>query len=259
MFKHRLDATATSEGVPYFTEFFAEYLGDDAYAQETDAFVDDVDATAADDTPAARGWGDNFQRNRGFDRLGESTAYFDYIERFIRNTNRSWRAWGANAGWHPWIQDVGFGHSPDVEFAPNRWIQWGYDAIQGGDELAARPAWANRVYDVHRETLQPLLVFLGGPAEHFTAKDHHYRSEETAERTIVAVWDGPGPTLVTADWQLLRATDEVVDGGREQFDLEPGTVERRPIHVRVPATDRIEDLRLVLEARITSRPAGGSR
>jgi beta-galactosidase len=251
MFKHRLDRNATTEGIPYFTEFFAEYLGDAAYTQETDVFIDDVAATAADPRPDPRAWGDSFQRNRGCDHLGDATAYYDYIDPFIRNTNKSWRAWGANAGWHPWIQDVGFGENPEARFAENRWIEWGYDALEGGEELAERPSWANRVYDAYRETMQPLQVFLAGPPDHFTAKDHHYRSAETAQRTIVAVWDGPGRASFAAEWKLLSATTVLVSG-RERFDLDPGTVERRPISVELPIVRAATDLRLVLEAERVS-------
>jgi len=245
LFRNRLRKDAVSDGIPYFTEFIADYLGDVAYESETDVFVDDVAVTIAEAAPAQYAIGENFQKLRGLDHIGDSTAFFPYVDLFVRNTNKSFRAWGANAGWHPWIQDVGFGHnSPTARHAGNRHIEWGYEEMNENltqeqkEELANRPAWANPIYDAYRATLQPLLVFLAGPPERFTVKDHNYRAGETANHSIVAVWDGPGFASVTSSWALKRADGSLVPGasGTETFDLAPGTVTKRPITFQLPTT-----------------------
>lgn len=246
------------DGIPYFTEYFSVYLGDDAYAQEQDAYVEAIAETASDTTVANIPYGLIFQASGHLERIGEWTAYFDYIDLFIRNTNKSYRAWGVNGGLFPWIHDIGFGIPPGHEHAgfppyPSptqslRYIDFDYHEIDGGEELAQRPEWANPVYDAYRDTMQPLLVFIGGPEDRTTAKDHNYASGERVEKTIVAIWDGPGNKEVVADWELVQG-DTIIASGHESFDLAPGTVVKRPIEFAVPPVTARTEASLQISVR----------
>jgi beta-galactosidase len=257
-FRNRFEHNNLSGALPYFTEFFAEYLGDAAYAAETDQYIADLDASHTYAGADPVGYGGTFQAVGGIDNIGTTTAYFEYVTPFIRNVYKSWRAWGANAGWHPWLQDVGFGQFPGWTHKVNRWTGWPGTSLPGGDDLLERPDWANPLYDAHHESLQALTVYLGGPADEFTAKAAAFRSGESAERTIIAIWDGAGTKTVRARWQL-KAGNRVVASGRETFHLQPGTVQRRPIRFRVPRVSRLTDVRLVLDAQDLSTPNGGHR
>ncbi|WP_129665920.1 hypothetical protein [Phytoactinopolyspora endophytica] len=225
------------DGIPYYTEYFAAYLGDKAYAQEGDAYVEAVETLDRDEAHVGSPNGSRFQQLGFQEQIGEFTAYYDYMDLFIRNTNKSYRGWGVNGGLFPWIQDVAFGKAPGHEHGTHRWLDFHYRELAEIDgDLTRPPEWANRIYHSYRDTLQPLLVFVGGPAERFTAKDHTYHADEQVEKTIVAVWDGPGSKQVGVEWQLVSG-EEVLASGEEAFDLAPGTVERRPIQFTLPAVN----------------------
>lgn len=224
------------DGAPHFTEFCAAYLGDRAYSSETDTYIEQIADVAADPATVGEPDGTRFAQRQYLERIGETTAYFDYLDLFIRNTNKAYRGWGINAGMFPWIQDIGFGIPPDHTHrtSPPGRMEFDYPELFDTPGESERPEWANRVYDAYAATMQPLLVFIAGPQKRFTAKDHNYVAGEEVEKTIVAVWDGPGPTRIAAEWKLV-SDNAVLAAGREEFDLRQGAVEGRTIRFQMPA------------------------
>ena len=230
--------------VPYFTEYAGIYLGDAAYTAEKDEYV--RASLRAQEKPAA---GSAFEGVSRFAKagdlahIGEWTAYNRIMDLYLRGVNRSWRAWGMNGGIFPWYFDVGFGVAPGCKVGNMGHL---YEGLTGTpEELRRRPPWANTLYDAYRDTMQPLLVYLGGPAARFTAKEPRYSAGETAERSIVAVWDGPGEKAFTARWSL-QAAGKRVDGGEETFRMGPGAIEKRPLRFVVPQVTARTPARLSL-------------
>ncbi len=102
-----------------------------------------------------------------------------------------------------------------------------------------RPPWANSTYDVFKETMQPLLAFIGGPATEFTAKDHAFYSGESVEKSAVLVWDGPGVLDGKLKWRLemgdrenrryQKGTDpfcRAAGHGKDERNAFPGSLQR---------------------------------
>jgi len=218
--------------VPLSTEYAAIYLGDAAYAAEKDGYVqasmglqEPPEITSPFDSVA------RLARDGSLARLGEWSACYSIMDRFIRSVNKAWRAGGQNGGMFPWFFDVGFGAPPGYQPGHMGYL---YENLSGTpEELHQRPAWANPLYDAYRDTMQPLLVYLGGPPQRFTAVEPRYAAGESAERSIVAVWDGPGDKAFSAHWEL-EAAGKPVATGVEEFRMTPGATEKRPLRFVVP-------------------------
>jgi beta-galactosidase len=241
--------------VPLVTEYCAIYLGDAAYAAETDDYVRAsarIQTKPATSPFEAEG---RLAAEGSLAHLGDWTAYYSVMDRFIRGVNKAWRAYGLNGGIFPWFFDVGFGAPPG--YKPGN-MGYQYENLTGTPEqLHQRPAWANPLYDAYRDTMQPLLVYLGGPAERFTAVEPRYTSGEVAERSIVAVWDGPGDKAFTARWELevagkRRAYSVRVAGGDETFRMSAGAIEKRPLRFSIPAVSARTSARLRLTVSDTA-------
>ncbi len=235
-------------GEAWFTEYAAIYLGDRAYALERDEYA----AAAARGRQRAKGpraedLAGAWSVNGDLAQVGEWTGYYELTALFVRAVNRAWRAYGLNGGCFPWLFDVGFGRPPGYQPKFNHW--WLYEDLPGTPEqLAQRPAWANPLYDAYHDTMQPLLCYLGGPAAHFTAREPRYRSGEVAERSLIAVWDGPGRAAVNAEWSLSLG-GRVLQRGTETLDLGPGDIVKRPLRFTVPTVAQRTDAELKLTVR----------
>ncbi len=223
-FKHNI--------VPLVTEYSAIYLGDAAYAAEKDEYIKASARVQARPATSAFEGVTRLADEGSLAHLGDWTAYYSIMDRFIRGVNKAWRAYGLNGGIFPWFFDVGFGAPPGYKPGPMGYL---YENLSGSpEELHKRPTWANPLYDAYRDTMQPLLVYLGGPVARFTAVEPRYTAGETAERSIVAVWDGPGDKAFTARWELQVAGKRVV-GGEERFAMAAGAIEKRQLRVAIPA------------------------
>jgi beta-galactosidase len=209
---------------PQYTEYSAVFLGDEAYRMEGSNYVAQV-AQMTLSNPSGHGG------NHGI--AGRDTAFFPVVTAFVRRTTRAWRTWGQNGGNHPWMWNVGFGGEPSGPMGC-----FFYTHLTGSDdELRRRPPWANPYYDVYRETQQPLLVYLGGPAARFTAKDHAFFPGETMEKQVVAVWDAGWPTAVTVEWEATLSGARIA-GGTLLLSLTPAEIRKVPITFALPALDQ---------------------
>jgi beta-galactosidase len=209
---------------PLFTEYCAMFLGDDAYRLEGTQYVAKVaDITQRNTT----GHGTDLRET--FDH----TAFFPVVTEFVRRTNRSWRAWGHNGGSLPWMFSVGFGGEPsgpmDAYF---------YTHLSGPPEqLRQRPAWANSYYDAYRETMQPLLVYIGGRPDRFTEHDHAFFPGQTVGKQIIAIWDEGWPTEIIVSWQALVGGKRVA-GDTLKIRLRAAEIRKIPFSFTAPALDR---------------------
>ena len=214
---------------PQFTEDAAMFVGDDAYRLEGSGYVARVAAMTASN-PSGHG-GNTYGPSQGLtvDLAGTQTAFFPVVTEFVRRTTRAWRTWGQNGGNHPWMWNVGFGGERSGPMGC-----FFYTHLRGTDEdLRRRPDWANPYYDVYRETQQPLLVYLGGPAERFTARDHAFFAGETLEKQVIAIWDGGWPTQVTARWEA-SISGAGVAAHTIDLQLGPGEIRKVPFAVPLP-------------------------
>jgi len=228
-------------GVPLYPEWHAVYFGDRAYEKETDAYVDLVNTSAR---RAPSGHGNLTSEEKA--KIGEMTAHDEFDTLFTRETHRYWRAYGVPGGWKPWNFSSGYGISPKYRKGSFSYTELSEEEARA--TLEAAPEWANATYHVYRDTLRPLLVFLGGPQSRITAKDHQFFGGETFEKTVIAIWDGNQPRTVKADWKL-ESGGSVVAQGEETIALQPGEIVRRPITIKAPGVKARTAGRLTLKVR----------
>ena len=238
-------------GVPQYAEWHSIYFGDKAFEKEAPAYVEILDRVQ--ERKAKKASKENAAPFAGQERarLGEVTAQYDFESLFTRETNRYWRAFGVAGGWKPWNFDTGLGISPQYKKG-----EFFYSELSEADAEAsqkAAPSWVNPVYHAYRETMQPLLVFLGGPPDRFTAKDHAFFSGERFEKSLVAIWDGNEDKTISYTWTLTSGSDVLQKGG-ETLTLKPGDILKKPLAIQGPNVTKRTDARLTLTVHQTGAP-----
>jgi beta-galactosidase len=109
--------------VPLFTEYSSIYFGDEAYALEKEEYLRaSLETLNEPVVPSGHAGTLNFLAKGYLERLGDWTAYYKFMDLFIRNTNKAYRAWGVNGGLLPWIFDVGLGMPPGYKPGRLAWI-----------------------------------------------------------------------------------------------------------------------------------------
>ena len=158
-----------------------------------------------------------------------SPLYWDVQELYITATDRSWRTWGVTA-WHYFNFFVGYGNPPN----PKRDIynHWSRYADMKAP-VKGRPAWANRLFDLHARWMQPLLVYLAGSPVH-TDRTHSFRSGEIIRKQIAAVFDGPGEVHLSAEWEFRDASGRKIISGKVPLHLKAGDIRFYPVEFRAP-------------------------
>jgi len=237
--------------IPQFTEYSARYFGDEAYEAEKDEYVK-VSLDVVKNPPGDWRSGEKHLGMKGFQLAGaihhlvDWTAFGRLVDLVVTNNYRSWRGFGLNFGTFPWI-NYGFGMPPNWRKPTAAGtMTYTYDELRrlpDWENLYLRPDWANGVYDTYAKAMAPLMVYIGGPVEKITAKDHNYVSGETVEKTIVAIWDGIGKRKFRVEWQLV-VDGKVLDSGNEFFTMGVGAIEKRLIGFTVPRVDVRTDARL---------------
>ena len=219
-------------GDPMFTEYSAIFLGDRAYELEQPAYVEQVEKLTQTNS-GGHGSASIYERDGDRKPLqtfaAEHTAFFPVVGEFVRRTNRAWRAFGHNAGSHQWMWNIGFGGTPSGPMGA-----FFYEDMTGTDDLLRqRPEWANEYYDAYRETMQPLLVFIGGRRERFTERDHTFFPGETVEKQIIAVWDGGWEREIACQWEVM-IDEKQAAGDTLRLKLKPGEIRKVPIRFDIP-------------------------
>ncbi|NOZ19756.1 MAG: hypothetical protein GXP25_01570 [Planctomycetes bacterium] len=234
--------------LPVWTEYWAMYLGDQAYATEDDEYVKYITSllpgTPGEDHAKVR-----FDDARAMQVPIHHTGYFRIQDLFLRNTLRSWRTAGLNLGTHFWLFKEGLGRRGDPD-AKQEYFEW-YKGAPG--ELRRRPPWANAIYDAIRANHQDLLVYIGGTPERVTAKDHSFYAGEKVRKTIVAVWDGLGKRTLDARWRLVKMGTDRTSGpslffqGSLRLDLDSGDIVKQPLDLTMPNVSKKTQAELALD------------
>lgn len=204
------------------TEYLAMYFGDRAYLTEGEQGLADVVGIGLGTDKWSKRWA-------SIDTT-QFPMFWDMQRLFISRTDRAWRTWGVRGGWFYWDFDVGYGQPP---------------AGEPKEPITSRPDWVNPNFDIHRETMQPLLVYLGGAPE-FTDKTHSYWAGETIRKQIVWIWDGPGQRTLDGKWSLVDAAGKVLDSATVTKTLLPGAVNMTAIETSAPQVTGRRDLTLNL-------------
>ena len=217
------------------TEYLAMYFGDRAYTTEGEQGLADVVGIGLGKEKWSKRWA-------SIDTT-QFPTFWDMQKLFISHTDRAWRTWGVAGGWFYWDFDVGYGKAPEGEpSAP----------------ITSRPDWVNPNFDIHRATMQPLLVYLGGAPQH-TDKTHAYYAGESIQKQIVWIWDGPGKRTLDAKWSLVDAAGKPVDGATVTKSLLPGAVNMTGLECAAPQVDGRADYTLQLAVTEHGQPVAEDR
>ena len=208
----------TSE--PFLTEYCAIYFGPDAYRNETDMYRALIK--------------ERFQGEQNYDMWSKSWSP-DYVylpnhlalqTLFIRNTWRSWRTWGLTGGLIPW--EAGYGWVPAAngrsaiavpEFEPGRLGLYvrpetfapaeAQSYFRGLDGMAVTDAGKALV-----ESNSSTLAWIAGPADAFTAKDHHFFPGETVRKQAVLINDEREEQTYEVSWHVRLNGSDLGSGSK---------------------------------------------
>lgn len=222
------------------TEYLAMYLGDRAYLDEDESGLRKTIDYGLQNTSGYGKWSKV--------DLAAYPRYWDFVSLFAKNTNRSWRTWGINAGWLYWLIGERYGH-PTKTRDVGSYEDLNYNFLK--EPLTEKPAWASPNYDIFSQANQPLLVYLAGSPVH-TDKTHGYYAGETMRKQIAVVWDGAVATALEASW-TLKDGDKILDSGDATLRLTPGEIRLTPIEVKLP---KLVTKRTALTLELTARQDG---
>ena len=94
----------------------------------------------------------------------------------------------------------------------------------------------------------PLLVYIAGQPEQFTAKDHVFWSGERVGKQVAAVWDGFRPRRLAASWTATLGGERIAKGELE-LKLEGGDILFRPLEFALPQTTTRKEGVIALEVK----------
>lgn len=220
------------------TEYLAMYLGDLAYAEETD---NGLSATLGLGLANKNGHG-AWDHNAAGDPVDSLfPLYWKFQDLFVNQTNRAWRTWGVNAGWLHWLLGIGYGTPPGVSNESKSYLRR-YKNLP--ESLTAKPSWANPNFDIHARSNQPFLAWIAGGGVH-TDKTHAYQAGEKFEKQIAIVWDGSLPKTVDLAWSM-QADGRVLTRGSVAKTISPGEISFVPLSLQAPETNARQEASLVL-------------
>lgn len=218
----------------YFAEFMARELGDIVYKQET------VEALSKIGDVINSPWDSN-----KYIPLYKDT-YWDFQSLFMDQTNRAWRTYDVTATGYYWDFSVGFGEPPSYD--PRRESLWTKYSRHIKEIPTEVPNWVNKNFYLHRRGLQPLITYLAGHPTH-TDKTHAYYQGNQITKQIAYVWDGPGSTELTTDWQVTDSDGKVLKQGTDKVQLKTGDIQLHPISFTAPQVSKRSVLTLSMSAK----------
>lgn len=214
------------------SEYAAIYLGDAAYALETDDLVKKHEAHIANATDPL---------HPQFYPPAYQTAAWEQVAALNQyHTIRAWRTYGISAGVAPCIGAPAFGlpanyrdwegrvlaDSADNLKEPgmkmDRWTWRGvYRVSQCQPDLPERPtgqkpAFLSPFGEAYYNPERELLSYLAGPAERFTLQCSNYFGGERLQRQMATVWDGLGDTTCRLEWNLSLEGHDLVGPGQRR-------------------------------------------
>lgn len=158
----------------WLTEFTSIYLGNQAYKQEPEAYRRrNAEMFEKDQT---------YQWSQFMAERDYSPSWMQLQDLFIRNTWRSWRAWGITGGMIPW--DRGYARQNDKVTVAGA-------ALHAGNS--------------------PTLAWIAGAPE-FTAKDHHFSAGQTLRKQVVLINDTRAAQDYSYSWRALLNGKQIAEG-----------------------------------------------
>ena len=228
----------SGETEPWLAEFAAIYLGPDAY-KESQNYRRKIRSNYS---------GGNKFQSFNFDSamLGDP-VYQSIQEIFIRNTWRSWRS--LNAGWAgmlSWADDYNLPSARNEEevsllaefrpgqrgvFPPSVKARTLATSYRDDKAFSIRPGGGQLLAQG-----QPVIAWIAGPAEAFTAKEHNFRSGQALKKQAAIVNDTRGPLPYEGRWTVTVGGKEVADG-EVKGTIDPGTSRLVPFETLLPALE----------------------
>ncbi|MFG0247272.1 MAG: hypothetical protein ACF8OB_00180, partial [Phycisphaeraceae bacterium JB051] len=166
--------------------------------------------------------------------------------KFMDQTNRAWRTYDVTALGYYWDFSISFGDPPG--FDPKREKVFGKYAKYIKEILTEVPSWVNKNFYIHRRGQQPLMSYIAGYPTH-TDKTHAYFSDSKVTKQIAYVWDGPGNTNTTANWQVTDAAGKVIAKGSDAANLKAGDIQLHPITFTTPNVNKRSVLTISLTVK----------
>ena len=121
-------------------------------------------------------------------------------------------------------------HKIQQLYRTNTWRSWRTAGLSGGLRIWS---WNQ---DALKEVNGPTLAWIAGPADAYTAKDHHFNSGQKIDKQIVLINDTRQPQEFTADWTAVVGGKEV-GKGTEHGSLAVSEIRFIPIQAIAPAEE----------------------
>lgn len=171
-----------------------------------------------------------------------------------RRVIRAWRGYGVSAvgdftnmfefhelhGAQPWHNRVFWGADNQVK-SPGVRPDTGIFGHRMQSFLNPLP-----IVDVVRQEFAPLRVFLAGPPENFTNKDHAFTSGETLRRGVVLLNDRTVRETLQLRWRFV-VDGETMQRGKKTMTLQPGDLQKFPLTFEAPCVAKRTPGKILLE------------
>ena len=233
---------------PLLTEFAAIYFGPEAYRMETPEYRSAMREHLQKDQTYS-----NWQNNAALDFSPPSQAIQDL---FVRNTWRSWRAWGITGGMVPWSAAHGWQtvESDEVDAPPfkaGRRGTW-FPKLAKRDLYALRPEGGMKILPAAQALIannSSTLAYIGGKAPTFTDKQHSFWSAAKVDKQIVLINDERSARQYSASWQV-KAGGNLVASGAKNGVIAPAQNLFIPFTFSAPKVTVRTDAQIVMEVKI---------
>lgn len=121
-------------------------------------------------------------------------------------------------------------HKIQQLYRRNTWRSWRTAGLPGGLRTWS---W---MQDALQEINGPTLAWIAGPAEAYTAKDHHFSPGQKIEKQIVLINDTRQPQTFTAVWTATLGSKDVAKG-QMQGSLAVSEIRSIPFQFLAPAVE----------------------
>jgi beta-galactosidase len=128
------------------------------------------------------------------------------------------------------LDDYANMHAIQRLFRINTWRSWRTAGLPGGQRTWS---W---LQDALKENNGPTLAWIAGPADAYTAKDHHFCSGQKIDKQIVLLNDTRQPQDFTVAWTAVVGRKEV-GRGAEHGSLAVSETRFIPIEIMTPAVE----------------------
>ena len=228
---------------PLMTEYCAIYFGPEAYSLETDRYRGLI-ANSFRGGQSYSGWPQE-------PVLVYAPAHQKLQSLFNCNTYRSWRMWGISGGMTPW--DMGWGwdeynnklNSDKTPYGEAT----GLPTFKPGDrgtfpqsgmhENMIKPYQPGGMLilpagEAMMAADGPMLAYIAGPAEAFTAKDHNFQAGQIIQKQVGLLNDTRATQSYSFSWKATRGAAEIAHGGGHG-KLAAGEMKLIPFQFKAPA------------------------